>query len=266
MFAKRSSTRRAASRTDPAPTHPGPSSGGRSALGRSLPVALLRAAHLRLALLITLGLPAGAMLSGRSPRETGLVLATALVGTTLLGWHNDLVDAARDRRHGREDKPVANGHLERSTLFFLIAAGLLLLVPLSLSNGMIAGGTWLGIVLLGMLTNLGVLRRTQFSYLPWMATFGLMPAFLSYGGWGGRGVDAPPTPAVTICAALLGIGVHLVVSLPGLVDDNTDGSRSFPLRLALRTGAPKLLALSLVYTGLTLAGVLLSALWVGLRQ
>ncbi|MDN5895261.1 MAG: hypothetical protein L0H93_14710, partial [Nocardioides sp.] len=98
------------------------------------------------------------------------------------------------------------------------------------------------------------------------ATFGLLPAFLSYGGWAGDGAGGPPTPAITISAALLGIGVHLMWSLPGLVNDNVDDSRSLPLRIALKTGAPRLLVISVLFTVLAATAVLISALTVGLVQ
>ena len=45
---------------------------------------------------------------------------------------------------------------------------------------------------------------------------------------------------MTVLAALLGVGVHVLRALPGLVADNEDGWRHLPLRLALRTGAPRL--------------------------
>ena len=43
---------------------------------------------------------------------------------------------------------------------------------------------------------------------------------------------------MTVLAALLGIGIHSLTSLPDLVGDNHPGVSSLPLRVALRTGAP----------------------------
>ena len=77
-----------------------------------------------------------------------------------------------------------------------------------------------------------VLRRSAFSWLPWAAAYGLLPAFLSYGGWGGRAEGDPPTVVLTVLAALLGVAVHVLLALPDLVDDNADGLRHLPLRLA----------------------------------
>jgi 4-hydroxybenzoate polyprenyltransferase len=229
-------------------------------------VSLVRCAHPRQALLVTAVLAAGAAMAGRSLDEVGLVAVTVLVGQVILGWHNDVVDVSRDRSHARPDKPIALGYVERDTVTFAIAVAVLLVVPLSVANGMTAGLTHLGILAIALLTNAGLLRRSRFSYLPWMATFGLFPAFLAYGGWGGRGAGGPPTVEMTLLAALLGIGVHVLRALPGLVDDNKDGLRTFPLRLALRTGAPRLLLLAGLYTAAVGGGILVTALGVGLVQ
>ena len=110
----------------------------------------------------------------------------------ILGWHNDVVDEKRDRDHARPDKPIALGQLERGTVTYAIAVAVLLVVPLSIANGIEAGLAHLAILAIALLTNAGLLRRSRFSYLPWMATYGLFPAFLSYGGWAGEGAGGPP--------------------------------------------------------------------------
>lgn len=244
----------------------GARAGAGSALQRALPVTLLRASHPKQALLFTAVAVMAAALAGRSTRELGLVAATVVVGQVILGWHNDLVDATRDRAHARDDKPVAAGLLDPSTLAFSIAVAVLLVIPLSIANGLAAGLTHLAILAIAMAGNAGLLRRGRFSYLPWMATFGLFPAFLSYGGWGGDGAGGAPTIAITVAAALLGIGVHVLCAMPGLVNDNKDGFASFPLTLALRTGAPRLLGLASAYTAVVSAAIVIVALTVGLVQ
>jgi 4-hydroxybenzoate polyprenyltransferase len=235
-------------------------------LAHSLPVALFRASHPRQALFTTMALGVAAALSGRATNEVGLVLATVLVGQVILGWHNDLVDAARDRSHERDKKPVAQGYLDSGTLWFALACAVLLVVPLSIANGIESGSSHLILLVVALATNAGLLRRTRWSYLPWMVSFALFPAFLAYGGWGGEGVKTPPTIVMTVLAALLGIGVHLLASLPGLVDDNKDGFRTFPLTLALKTGAPRLLLISSVYTAVVVVGILIAGLTVGLAR
>jgi 4-hydroxybenzoate polyprenyltransferase len=232
----------------------------------SLPVSLFRASHPRQALLTAGVLAAAAAMTGRTTREVGLVLATVLVGQVMLGWQNDVVDAARDRTHELRAKPVAMGRVDAGTMWFAIACAVLLVVPLSIANGVEAGVSHLILLAVAMAANAGLLRRTRFSYLTWMASYAMFPAFLAYGGWAGEGTTTPPTILMTVLAALLGIGVHLLTSLPGLVDDNKDGIRHFPLALALKTGAPRLLLIATLYTAAVAAGILIAGLEVGLVQ
>jgi 4-hydroxybenzoate polyprenyltransferase len=228
-------------------------------------VALVLAAHPLLSTTIALGAAAAAAVSGRPTREVGLVLVTVLVGRATAGWLNDVADRSRDLAAERLDKPVARGWLHPSTVTFTVACATLLLVPLSISNGTTAGVAHLLSVAAAWVYNTR-LKLTVLSWLPWAASFGLLPAFLSYGGWGGGHYGGPPTIAVTVLAALLGVGVHFLTALPDLVGDNHNGVRSLPLRVALRTGAPRLLLLTAVYLVLVVGGLVAAGLTVGLQQ
>jgi 4-hydroxybenzoate polyprenyltransferase len=237
-----------------APSAPEASSGpGRGSLTELTPVLLARAAHPRQAALTALAMAVAAGVSGRAPREVGLVLVTVLVGQAVLGWDNDLVDEDADRAAERTDKPLATGALERGTVGFTLACAVLLLVPLALSSGITAGVCYLLSVVAGTLGNRW-LRDGSLSWLPWAVSFALYPAYLSYGGWGGGAEGDPPTVAMTLIAAALGVGVHVLTSLRGLVEDNRAGRRHLPLRLALRVGAPRLRVLTIAFCVL-LAGV-----------
>jgi 4-hydroxybenzoate polyprenyltransferase len=231
----------------------------------SWPVLLVRAAHPRQGLVTAVVLGVAALVSGRPLREAALVAATVLVGQTLIGWHNDLVDRGRDAAHDRAGKPVATGALEPGNTWFAVACGVLLLVPLALGNGVTAGAAYLIAVAIALLGNV-LLRRSAFSWLPWAAAFGLLPAFLSYGGWGGQTEGDPPTIVMTVLAALLGVAVHFLLALPDLVADNEDGLRHLPLRIALHTGAPRLLWISIVVAVFVAASLMVAGLTVGLRQ
>jgi 4-hydroxybenzoate polyprenyltransferase len=237
--------------------------GHRFSLGSTMPVLLLRAAHPRQALLTALGLAVAAAVAGRPARELGLVLLTVLVGQAILGWDNDLVDRGPDRRHERAHKPVAQGLLDPGTVWFTLTCALLLVVPLSISSGTRAGGAYLLALLLGLAGD-RFLRRHVLSFQPWVLSFALYPAFLAYGGWNGVGQDTPPTVAMTVLAALLGLGVHVLRALPGLVQDHQDDSRSLPLRIALRTGTPRLLVVASVYTAVVVVALLVAGRAVGL--
>jgi hypothetical protein len=133
------------------------------------------------------------------------------------------------------------------------------------SNGVAAGLSYLASVVAGMLGNV-VLRTGLLSFVPWAVAFALYPSFLSYGGWGGGEHGSPPEVAMIVLAALLGIGVHVLLALWGLVADNEDGWTYLPLRLGLRMGATRLLILTLVYLAAVVAALLYAGSRVGLSQ
>jgi 4-hydroxybenzoate polyprenyltransferase len=215
--------------------------------------------------LVTAGaLALAAALGGRPARETALVAATVLVGQTLLAWDDDLVDEPLDRAEGRTGKALVAG-LDRGTLWFAVACAVLLVVPLSLSNGTVAGLCYLLSLLAGLLGN-RFLSRGGWSWVSWAVAFALYPAYLSYGGWGGGVHGGPPTVLMTLAGALLGVGVHVLVALPGLVADHEAGRRTLPLRLALRVGAPRLQLLAVVYCAVVIGLIGLVAATVGLTR
>lgn len=228
------------------------------------PVLLVRAAHPRQAVITAVLVTVAAALADRPTRDLGLVLLTVLVGQALLGWHNDVVDRRRDALHQRTGKPVADGRLEPGEVWFAIACGVLLVVPLSLSNGLVAGAVYLASLAIAALGNL-VLRTSVLSPVPWAVAFALYPAFLSYGGWGNHDGGSAPQPAMVVLAALLGIGVHFLTALWGLVADHEDGWRYLPLRLGMKLGAARLLALTTTYLALVTAGILVAGTVVGLE-
>jgi 4-hydroxybenzoate polyprenyltransferase len=229
------------------------------------PVLLVRAAHPRQAVLTAVGVAAAAALADRPTREVLVVLATVLVGQTILGWHNDLVDRERDRRHDLPGKPIAQGRLDPGTVWFALACAVLLLVPLAISTGITAGCLYLASVGIGLLGNV-VLRQGLLSWLPWAASYALLPGYLSYGGWGGEALGEPPEPVIVVLAAMLGIGVHVLRALWGLVPDNADGWTYLPLRLGLRLGATRLLVVASVYVALVVVALAVAGTYVGLSK
>jgi UbiA prenyltransferase family protein len=230
------------------------------------PFLLAQAAHPRQALLTAVGLTIAGALAGRPSRELLLILGTVVVGQVVLGWFNDLVDRPRDLRHQRAGKPLAQGRLDPGTLWFCLALAVLLVVPLSVANGLYAAAAYLGSLAIGLVGQWVPLRRGVLSWLPWAAAFALYPAFLSYGRWGGQERGAPPELLVTALAALLGIGVHLLTALWGLVPDNEDGWTYLPLKLGLRLGASRLLWVAATYVVLVLVALAVAGTYVGLSQ
>jgi 4-hydroxybenzoate polyprenyltransferase len=228
-------------------------------------VSLLLCCHPLPAAAMTVALTAGAALTGRSGAQCLLVLVTVLSGQLTVGWINDVVDRDRDRLVGRSDKPIARGWIGPRTVVVATAGATVALVPLSLANGTAAGIAHLAAVLSAWTYDL-VLKRTVLSWLPYAVSFGLLPAFLSYGGLGIGMHGAPPTVTITVLAALLGIGIHVLNVVPDLAEDERTGVRHLPLLIARRTGAAALLRTSAVFTVLVAAAILVAGFTVGLRQ
>lgn len=225
-------------------------------------VLLLRAAHPRQAVATAAALATAAAVAGRPLREVALVAGTALVGQAIIGWADDLADRRRDERH-RPDKPLVGTSLDPGTVWFALTCALLLVVPLSVAHGRRAGAAYLAVLVVSAVGD-RFLHARVLSFLPWVASFALYPAFLAYGGWNGLGATTPPTVAMTVLVAALGLGVHLLLALPGLVHDHEEAERSLPMVLALRAGTPRLLLLASAFTGVVVVAILIAGRTVGL--
>ena len=227
------------------------------------------AAHPLQALLTAVGVAAAAALIERPAREIAVVFLTVVVGQTILGWHNDIVDRHRDARHleaGRAShKPIADGRLAVGNVWFALICAVLLVVPLSVSTGVTAGSCYLLSVAVGLVGHL-VLRRGIYSWIPWAIAYALLPAYVAFGGWGGNAEGESPQVLMTLLAAALGVGVHTLRALFGLVADHEDGWTYWPLRLSLRLGATKMLLVITVYLAVLVVAILITGATVGLRQ
>jgi hypothetical protein len=181
-----------------------------------------------------------ALLVGHPLTAVGIAAVTVLVGQLLLAWA------------GSAELP------ERGFAVTLLG---FLLIPIAISNGIESGIAYLLSIGAAGTAYLG-LERTRWSPLPWAVSYGLLPAFLSYGG----DRSAPPTIAITVLAALLGVGVHFAQHLRTLVEDDEAGLRHLPLRLALRMTAQRLLWLTATYLALVLAGFVVILPTIGFRR
>jgi 4-hydroxybenzoate polyprenyltransferase len=215
---------------------------------------LLRAVHPRQALAFAVVVGTLVALTGRPAREIAISAVAVLVAQLIMGLLNDLLDLDRDRMGGAKNKPIAEGIVPPGNASFAIAVLLLLVIPLSLQNGTQAGLYLLATLLVGAVHNRW-LHTTALSWVGWAATFALFTFFVTYGGWG-RDVDgsAPLTSFVVLCA-VLGVCVHFLTSLPDLVVDNQAGTKNLPLRVALRTGAPRLLVVAIAVTVVVVAAI-----------
>jgi 4-hydroxybenzoate polyprenyltransferase len=192
-------------------------------------LALLAACHPGPAFAVTLlaGLLAGAV--GLGTGGIALVVAVVLAGQLSIGWSNDLIDLARDRAVGREDKPLVDGRVSERTVRIACGLAVLAVVPLSLACGWLAGLVHLVCVAAGWAYNLGG-KSTPWSWLPYAVAFGGLPVFVSLAAH----PDVVPPLWLPVAGALLGVGAHFVNVLPDLEDDAATGVRGLPHRMGAR--------------------------------
>ena len=177
--------------------------------------------------------------SGRSVAGTVAVGAAVLAGQLCVGWHNDWLDAERDRVARRQDKPVALGLVARRAVGRAALIAGTLTIPLSLLSNARAGGAHIAAVALALGYNAG-LKSTVWSWVPYAVSFSLLVAFIDLGL---PGAPWPPWWATTATAALA-TGAHLANALPDLEADVATGVRGLPHRLGRtrsRVGAAGLL-------------------------
>ena len=183
---------------------------------------------------------------GRGAAVTG---AAFLAGQLSIGWSNDWIDADRDRRTARPDKPVNRGDIAPGTLRAAALVAAAACVPLSLAMGVRAGLAHLVAVAAGWAYN-ARLKSTALSWAPYALAFGLIPSIVTLGLAG-----SPWAPAwATAAGALLGVGAHLANVLPDLEDDAATGVRGLPHRLGRRWSATLSAVLLLAATSLLAVG------------
>ncbi len=166
-----------------------------------------------------------------------------------VGLSNDWMDAERDRRVGRTDKPIAAGlvsvSVARVVSFALAALSMLVTLPL----GWPATVAHLGFLAAGWGYNLG-LKATPASVIAYCVGFGLLPVVVTLA----LPNPALPAPWVVATGALLGVAAHFANALPDLEDDRALGIRGLPQRLGHRysvavVGCSLLVAGALVLVG-----------------
>jgi 4-hydroxybenzoate polyprenyltransferase len=187
-------------------------------------VDLLRSSHPEPAAAVTTVAALLAVVVGRPAGGVAAVAVTIGASQLCVGWTNDWLDAERDRAVGRADKPVAAGRVSRRAVgLAAIVAGLLVVPLASLSGPRAAGAATLGLV--SGLSYDWPLKFTALSPLPYLVSFGTLPAFVVLGK------PAVPPWWMVAAGALLGGGAHFVNVLPDLADDARTGVRGLPQRL-----------------------------------
>jgi 4-hydroxybenzoate polyprenyltransferase len=78
-------------------------------------VSLLEAAHIAPGLVVTgISLALSAQISSIGP--SALFAITILTGQFVVGWSNDLIDMASDKKSNRLEKPLVSGAVKKQTL------------------------------------------------------------------------------------------------------------------------------------------------------
>ncbi|WES64603.1 UbiA family prenyltransferase [Microbacter sp. GSS18] len=168
--------------------------------------------------------------AGLDPARIALLGVAVFAGQLSVGISNDAIDAPRDRRTGRGDKPVARGDVGLSVAwgaaFTLLALALALSAILGwrmlVAHALALGSAWA--------YNAG-LKSTPASIVPFVVSFGIFPSLATL---------SSPDPAFApgwawIAGGALGAAVHLTNVLPDLDDDAATGVRGLPHRWGPRT-------------------------------
>jgi 4-hydroxybenzoate polyprenyltransferase len=195
--------------------------------------------------------------AGRDAAGLAVMAAATLTGQLSVGWCNDAYDADRDRRAGRATKPTVRGDVAAATLWRGAALALAATVALSyLAAGPVGGTAHVIAVLSAWSYNLR-LKTTVLSAVPYAVSFGLVPAFVTYG----LTPPAAPAPWLTATCALLGVGAHLANAIPDLESDEQVDAGGLVAALGARRSAA-LALVCLVSAVALLAARLDVAAWV----
>jgi 4-hydroxybenzoate polyprenyltransferase len=204
-------------------------------------------------LAVTSFVTALALAAGRDRPGALLTCLAVLCGQLSVGWSNDARDADRDQRAGRTEKPTVRGAVRASWLwpsaFVALAASTVLSF---LAAGPVGGTAHVIAVLSAWAYNLA-LKTTVLSALPYAVSFGLIPAFVTYGLTPAQ----PPAAWLTATCALLGVGAHLTNALPDVDSDVAVQAGGLVARIGAR-------AATLAALGCVVAAVLVLLTSVGL--
>ncbi|GAA1465121.1 UbiA family prenyltransferase [Microbacterium thalassium] len=163
--------------------------------------------------------------AGLDPARIALLAVAVFAGQLSVGISNDAIDAPRDRRTARRDKPIARGDVSLRVVW--AAAFLLLVAALAVSavlgwrmlaaHALALGSAWA--------YNAG-LKSTPASIVPFLVSFGIFPSLATLSA--AEPVFAPLW--AWIAGAALGAAIHLTNVLPDLDDDAVTGVRGLPHR------------------------------------
>jgi 4-hydroxybenzoate polyprenyltransferase len=173
-------------------------------------VALVKATHFPQALAMVLLSIVASALFGQVGIQLLFVAVATAAGQASVGWVNDYVDAQTDIAFNRAHKPSVRYSLEPEALKGPISTALIVLVPFSfLAAGWIGGVAHVLAVASAQIYNL-YLSRTVWSWLPYAASFSLLPVFISQS----ISFDLWPSWQIVGMAVCVGVGAHILNALP----------------------------------------------------
>jgi heme o synthase len=189
---------------------------------------LLRASHPQPAVAVTTVTALLSIGAGLPVAPAAGVTATIAASQLAVGWANDAIDAPRDARVGRADKPVATGAAARRTVTVAAVVAAVACLALGAWTAVGAGEPWTFLVAwLGLGSALAYnwpLKSTVLSPLPYAVSFACLPAFVVLVA----GRSAPVW--LVVAGGLLGIGAHFANVVPDMADDEATGVRGLPHR------------------------------------
>ncbi|SDT75499.1 UbiA family prenyltransferase [Actinoplanes derwentensis] len=211
-------------------------------------LALLRSSHPEPGGGVTLAITLLALGVGHRGWRLAAIAAAVAASQLAVGWVNDRLDADRDRASGRRDKPITTGAISARAVGVagVVAA---LAVPLFALPLGLPATLAISVALGSALLYDWPLKNTAFSIVPYLISFGLLPAFVVLAL---PGRPAPPVWLV-LAGALLGGGAHFANVLPDLADDAATGVRGLPHRIG---SAGSQLAAAVLLLGATVTLVL----------
>ena len=194
--------------------------------------ALWRSSHPGPSVVVTLVAVTLGIATGLEPWRIAVLGLAILSGQLSVGISNDAIDAPRDTRTGRTDKPIARGDVSlrvawaAASVAVVIAAALSFVLSwqMGLAHLVALGSAWA--------YNAG-LKSTPISVLPFIVSFGMLPSLVTLAA------DPPNVAAgwAWAAGAALGVAIHLTNVLPDLEDDAQTGVRGLPHRLGRRVSA-----------------------------
>lgn len=189
-------------------------------------VAVMRSSHPGPTLTVTVLAVVLGLAVGLDGSRLVVVAIAVLAGQLAIGWSNDLIDADRDRRVGRSDKPIAQGAVRVPVVRALVVIAGVVGVILPFTLSLAAGLAHLALVASGLAYNAG-LKSTPASVVPFVVAFGALPAVVTLS----TAPPSGPAPWAIGVGAVFGIAIHFTNVLPDLADDARTGVVGLPHRL-----------------------------------